>query len=415
MRLVAAAALIAACVGVSVAAGGAPAPGAYYAPLDLSGATRADIAEPKQDRPGKPPVRGPRDTCRWANDFECDEPDIGTGACPINTDETDCRAIRAGVDDDSCQWANDGECDEPRFGTGQCVQGTDRADCGDLFNLRNRVDSCVSAFNGVCDEPGRGGSDQCEPRTDRSDCQGRARPMAINDHFFGNDDRVRVDVNEAPWRYMGVVRMHGGGMCSATLVASNVVATAAHCLYSDGSLDARGRFTSASGEHNARITAYLVDASYNYIRFSTTEEISGLDWALLRLDRPLGDTLGFASVSGLARDRAQQAQLMQAGYAWDTGDHMAANLSCRILESRLDHTFAHNCDTTRGDSGSGFVVRSGRGFDLIGVDSAFRPNGSGPQNYIAVSASAFAPHAAAFIAGRSGVPADGHQRTKPAE
>jgi protease YdgD len=411
MRLIAAAAVIATCIGASLATGAAPAPALSYTPLTL---VARDVAPKQQQQRGKPPARGRRDTCRWANDYECDEPDIGTGVCAVNTDESDCRAIRAGADDDSCQWANDGECDEPTFGTGQCVQGTDRSDCGNLVSIRNRIDSCASAFNGVCDEPGGSGNNQCEARTDRSDCQGRARPPGINDHFFGNDDRVRVDVNAAPWRFMGMLRFQSGGMCSATLVGRNVVVTAAHCLYAGGGrLDARARFTSASGEHSARVTDYLIDTGYNYVRFSSTEEISGLDWALLRLDRPLGDTLGYATIRGLTRADARQADLMQAGYAWDTGEHLTANLSCRIVDMRLDHTFAHECDTTRGDSGSGFLVRTQRGFNLIGVDSAFRPNSDGPQLYIAVSASSIEPHVAAFLSGRAGVPVDGHQRTKP--
>jgi protease YdgD len=401
MRLMAAAVLIATCIGVSALTGAAPASAPSY------------HAGKQRDRSGgKPPVPGPRDTCVWANDNECDEPGIGTGACAANTDETDCRAIRSGADNDSCQWANDGECDEPLFGTGHCVQGTDRSDCGDLVSIRNRLDSCVTAFNGVCDEPGRGGSDQCEARSDRADCQGRARPLGINDHFFGNDDRVRVNADEAPWRYVGRLEMSGGAQCSATLVGRNVVATAAHCLYGSGALDARGRFVSASGALSARITDYLIDTGYSYVRFSTTEEISGLDWALLRLDRPLGDRLGYANVRGLARERATATPIMQAGYAWDTGAHLAANLACRIVEMRLDQTFAHQCDTTRGDSGSGLLVRTPRGFDLIGIDSAFRPNTDGPQHYVAVSASAFAPHLAAFVAGRTGVPSDGGARIK---
>lgn len=413
MRLIAAAALIVACIGISVANGAAPTAPLSFAPLSLR-TSGADLKQ--QQTRGKPPVRGPRDTCRWANDLECDEPDIGTGACAANTDESDCRAVRAGADNDSCQWANDGECDEPTFGTGQCVQGTDRTDCGELASIRNRVDSCVTAFNGACDEPGGGGNNQCEARTDRSDCQGRARPLGINDHFFGNDDRVRVDVSAAPWRFMGVLRFQSGGVCSATLVGRNAVVTAAHCLYAgDGRLDARARFTNASGEHSARVTDYLVDTGYNYVRFSSTEEISGLDWALLRLDRPLGETLGYATVRGLTRANARQADLMQAGYAWDTGEHLAANLSCRIVNLRTDRTFAHECDTTRGDSGSGFLVRTPRGFNLIGVDSAFRPNTDGPQLYIAVSATSIEPHVAAFISGRAGVPVDGHQRTKPVQ
>lgn len=65
------------------------------------------------------------DTCQWAVDGECDEPGIGTGACPLGTDTTDC----AGVGWSTCQWADDGECDEPGIGTGVCEVGTDTGDC----------------------------------------------------------------------------------------------------------------------------------------------------------------------------------------------------------------------------------------------------------------------------------------------
>ena len=30
---------------------------------------------------------------------------------------------------DTCRWANDGECDDPGIGTGACQQGTDYSDC----------------------------------------------------------------------------------------------------------------------------------------------------------------------------------------------------------------------------------------------------------------------------------------------
>ena len=35
--------------------------------------------------------------------------------------------------DDSCQYANDNECDEPGLGTGACVAGTDHSDCWRLM------------------------------------------------------------------------------------------------------------------------------------------------------------------------------------------------------------------------------------------------------------------------------------------
>ncbi len=396
MRFWAAAATIAASVVIAHAAD-------MRAPQDAApvALTQKQTTSPKP--PGSAaPQRAGNDSCRYAHDRECDEPDIGTGACQAGTDFSDCRAIRAG-DNDSCRWARDGECDEPHFGTGACTQGTDRTDCGAIAWMRNQNDSCATAFNGQCDEPGQGNG-RCAARTDRSDCHGRERPMSINDHFFGRDDRVLVDVTQAPWRFMGRLQMSTGESCSATLIAPNVIATAAHCIHTDRGPNAAGEFVTASGEHRARVIAYLVSPRFNYARFNSGDEIDGLDWALLRLDQPLGDRVGHAGVQNITADaqRALNIDLMQAGYSWDTGDNLSGNQRCRIVRVYPDHTFAHECDTTRGDSGSGFVVRNGDGYDLVGVDSSFRSNPGGPFIYIAVSANNFAASVPDFVAGRTG-------------
>jgi protease YdgD len=346
----------------------------------------------------------PSDNCRWANDHECDEPDIGTGACAMNTDYSDCRRLRT-QEDDSCRWARDGECDEPNFGTGACTQGTDRTDCGDIAWLRNETDSCATAFDGVCEEPGHGDG-SCAARTDRSDCLGRNRPMNIADHFFGHDDRVLVPINQAPWKYIGALVMDTNEGCTATLVSPNVLVTAAHCIMGDNGVNAEATFTTADGRESARVTAYLVDRRFDYRRFTTGNTQDGMDWALLRLNRPLGDLKGFANVqnlTALGRHTALAATLMQAGYAWDTGDNLAGVTACHMVAIHTDNTFEHQCDTTRGDSGSPFFVRSGSGFNVVGVDSNFRSRTDGPYINIAVSAAAFAPHLADFVAGRSGV------------
>lgn len=410
MRLAAAAATIAASVLVSFAVGdGGP-------PLDrrlssIVGGTAfiADTAPAigKQTGRQKPGGAAPagNDTCRWANDGECDDPDIGTGACTQGTDHSDCRRIRQGREDDSCRWARDGECDEPRFGTGACTQATDRTDCGDIAWLRNQSDTCATSFNGVCEEPGRGNG-ACAARTDRSDCLGRQRPLTINDHYFGRDDRVRVNAEQAPWRFMGRFVNAAGEACTATLIAPTVIVTAAHCLHSESGPTEGGQFTAAGGGQ-ARATAYLVSDRFNYRRFNSTDEIDGLDWALVRLDQPLGERLGHAGVRNLigqGLSAARAAELYQAGYSWDTGETLSANVGCHIIEVHNDGTFAHECDTTRGDSGSAFLVRNGQGFDVIGVDSNFRSNPGGPFIYIAVSAASFEPYVADFVAGRSGRP-----------
>ena len=67
------------------------------------------------------------DCCLFANDDECDEPDL----CAEGTDTTDCTNFPASDCEDEpgpdcCEFANDGECDEPDL----CDVGTDTTDCG---------------------------------------------------------------------------------------------------------------------------------------------------------------------------------------------------------------------------------------------------------------------------------------------
>lgn len=351
------------------------------------------------------------DSCRWANDHECDDPGLGTGACAQGTDESDCRRLREHVEDDSCQWARDGECDEPEFGTNACTQATDHTDCGDVSALRFRTDSCATALNGVCDEPGIG-TGTCRARTDRRDCIGSKRPLNINDHFFGNDDRVFVDRTQAPWRSVGRLHTPDGGICTATLIGPDILITAAHCIFTDERVNVEGTtFDTAEGfpggPYQARVTTYMINPRFDYHRFATTNDIDGMDWAILRLDQRLGDrvgTVGVFNLTALGQTRAAATDLFHAGYSWDMQGHLAAHLGCHIHTVYPDGTYAHECDTTRGDSGSPFMVRDGDRYSVIGVDSNFRSNPGGPALYIAVSAASFQPFLADFIAHRSGHP-----------
>lgn len=350
------------------------------------------------------------DTCRWANDGECDDPRWGTGACTENSDFSDCWRVALGMEDDSCQWANDGECDDPGIGTGACVQGTDATDCAGVAHLRNQTDSCEHAFNGVCDEPGTG-TGLCPPRTDRSDCIGRERPLTINDHFFGHDDRVLMDTAQFPWSVIGEIDMEVSGKCTASLIGPDIIVTAAHCIHSQGRLDARGVFRTAfareGGPLEARVTGYLISPNWDHQRFSSTNDIDGTDWALLRLNRRLGDELGWLGVEALVRERgvqgAMRARIYQAGYSWDTGDNLSGNLDCRILEAADDDTISHDCDTTRGDSGSPFMVRENGEYFVIATDSNFRRNPDGPMIYIATRTEGWVDYLPEFAAGRIGI------------
>ena len=123
-----------------------------------------------------------RNSCRYANDEECDEPQY----CPIGTDTNDCEGAT-----ESCLYTNDGECDEITF----CPAGTDTDDCcpvGGQQPLSDDADcstvdgypdgpivaDCPYKNDGECDENLLG---LCDPGTDYNDC-------CLGDAGFGSED-----------------------------------------------------------------------------------------------------------------------------------------------------------------------------------------------------------------------------------
>jgi len=113
-------------------------------------------------------------SCQWAFDGECDEPNL----CPRGSDTADCSSGGQAAGANSCQWAFDGECDEPEL----CASGTDTADCSRGTN------SCQWAFDGECDEP-----QLCPQGTDTADCQvTNAQPMKTGSRLPARQDNAAL-------------------------------------------------------------------------------------------------------------------------------------------------------------------------------------------------------------------------------
>ena len=297
----------------------------------------------------KPPI-----SCPHQFDGVCNEAP-GSG-CRAGTDGWDCRREGPGPGPESCRYSGDGECDEPG-GTGYCLPGTDTVDC-------------------------------------------RAEGIAPLDVFFGADDRTFPSPSEYPWSAIGRVESNDG-YCTGTLVAPQVVLTAAHCLYlgTDGrTLVVPTRFRAgvegAASVGGSQVVDYRVPAQFDIDLYERGPEVDGYDWALLFLAEPVGETAGWVAVERTRRKELEQLRgahepIVQAGYSYDAAHLLSAHLGCALDAVHDDNTISHQCDSLQGDSGSPLLIAREGGYRLVALDSAaYDGEGNYPRN-VAVDARAF--------------------------
>jgi protease YdgD len=180
-------------------------------------------------------------------------------------------------------------------------------------------------------------------------------PSMVSAMVIGADSRALVNTPKAlPYSAVGLVEGFDGQVCTGVLVGRDLVLTAAHCLMRAQQL--------IPATHVRFHTHYLYGASVGEMSEVVSFEVdpaavpNGIqDWAILRLKKPVGDTVGFLPTGTLGANAMHKAILRVPGY--DVTHSIAKNYGISLLNNN-----------TRGH---------GKGFDAQGLIFHDMPTGPG--------------------------------------
>jgi V8-like Glu-specific endopeptidase len=209
--------------------------------------------------------------------------------------------------------------------------------------------------------------------------------------------RQKADTSRLPAQAVGLLELPDG-YCTASVVAPDVILTAAHCLFNSADKEIRAKrfraaYANGTAVAEAGIRDQFVSPDFDEARIFASDGMEGHDWAFLRLDRPVGDKTGILAIKGLGTEElekmidAKQYQVVRLGYG--SSKMLTLQTGCSLAHVWNDNTYAHLCRIEPGDSGSPVLLVENGSYSIIGIDEAIIDIRDVKRANVAVSSNAF--------------------------
>ena len=176
------------------------------------------------------------------------------------------------------------------------------------------------------------------------------------------------------WQAVGRLQLGDRGFCTATLIAEDLVLTAAHCLFDKETgarlpietIEFRAGWRNGRAEAYRNLRAAVVRPDYVYSGAEDLERV-GYDVALLQLDRAVKLPQVQPFPTGPEPDA--NASVGVVSYAQDRSEAPSLERSCQVLDRGGD-ILVLSCDVDFGASGSPVFEMGEGGPRVVSVISA---------------------------------------------